>query len=97
MLFPTSTAGNSYRETVASLVPGVKLKGHNCVVWRGQGKECRVGAPVSGEQNSSSTWSARFGGIVLFLALLKNFFIALISIESADERIQYLAATNRLD
>lgn len=30
----------------------------------------------------------------IFLALLKEFFIALISIESADERIHNLSATN---
>ena len=33
-------------------------------------------------------------GFLFFLALLKNCFIALVSIESADERIHYLAATN---
>lgn len=61
----TSTVGNSYRETVASLVLGVKLKRYNRVVWRGHREECWVGAPVGGKQNSSSTWGVRFSGIVL--------------------------------
>lgn len=53
-----------------------------------------VGAPVSVEQNSSSTCRARLSGIFFPGAFIKIFFIALISIESADERIHYLAATN---
>lgn len=54
-----------------------------------------VKAPVRLQQNSSSTQNVKFSGIIFFfLALLKEFFIALLSIEPAGERIPHLSATN---
>lgn len=50
-----------------------------------------VQAPVSLEKNNSSTWNVKVNGIFFPLSLLKEFFIAHISIEPADERIPNLS------